>query len=192
MSLQNQESIQKACKILFKFKGKSGQHHTISLTDRRLAKIVRRCKELPGQELFEYLDEEGNPVSISSTEVNDYLKAITQDHFTAKDFRTWAGTVLAVFALQEFEKFDSEVQAKKNIVQAIEKVAKKLGNTPSVCRKSYVHPHVFTAYLEGTLLRTMKQRAEAELLDKLEELTPEEAVVLAFLKERLDQELLKK
>lgn len=178
-------------KITFKFRGKSGQSHTISINDKRVAKIVKNCKDLPGQELFEYLDENGNPTTISSTDVNEYLKNITNEPFTAKDFRTWAGTVLAVFALQEFQQFDSEVQAKKNIVQAIEKVAKKLGNTPSVCRKSYVHPEVFNAYLDGTLIKVIKQRAEHELVENLSELTAEEAAVLAFLKERLDQELKK-
>lgn len=188
-TLRNRHVDIKGDKIAFKFLGKSGQHHEISLTDRRLARIVKRCKDLPGQDLFEYLDEEGNPVDVSSTDVNDYLQNITQDHFTAKDFRTWAGTVLAVYALQEFLKFDSEVQAKKNIVQAIDSVAKKLGNTPSICRKCYVHPEVFNAYLEGSLIKVMKQRAENEILHELGDLTPAEAAVLAFLQERLSREL---
>lgn len=178
-------------KVSFKFRGKSGQNHTISFSDRRLAKIVKQCRDIPGQDLFEYLNEDGEPVSVTSTDVNEYLNSITQEHFTAKDFRTWAGTVLAVFALQEFEHFDSEVQAKKNIVQAIEKVAKKLGNTPSVCRKCYIHPEVITAYLDGQLLETIKQRAEQELIHELSDLTPEEAAVLAFLQLRLEIEIKK-
>jgi DNA topoisomerase-1 len=181
----------KGSKIVFKFRGKSAQQHNIMLNDRKLAKIVKRCKDLPGQDLFEYIDESGQPAVISSTDVNHYLKTITNDHFTAKDFRTWAGTVLAVFALQEFQKFDTHVQAKKNIVQAIEKVAKKLGNTPSVCRKCYIHPEVLHAYLDGTLLQIMKERAEKELVDALMDLSPEEAAVLAFLKQRLEKELKK-
>lgn len=190
-TLRNRHVDVKGSKIVFKFAGKSGQHHNISLNDRRLAKIVKRCKDLPGQELFEYIDDNNEPVSVSSTEVNDYLQTITSDHFTAKDFRTWAGTVLAVFALQEFQQFDSDVQAKKNIVQAIENVAKKLGNTPSVCRKCYVHPEVFNAYLEGSLIKIIKERAEQEMVEELADLTPEEAAVLAFLQERLSLELKK-
>lgn len=178
-------------KIVFKFPGKSGKNHLISLEDRRLAKIVKRCKELPGQDLFEYIDEEGKPVSISSTDVNEYLQKTTDNNFTAKDFRTWAGTVLAYYALQQIHKFDSETQARKNIVQAIESVAKKLGNTPSVCRKSYVHPEVFNAYLDGTLLKTIKQRTEKELGESLDDLNSEESFVLEFLQQRLEIELKK-
>ncbi|MCE5317060.1 MAG: DNA topoisomerase IB [Parachlamydia sp.] len=178
-------------KIMFNFRGKSGKKFSISLQDKRLAKIVKRCKELPGQDLFEYIDDEGNPVSISSTDVNEYLQNMTNDHFTAKDFRTWAGTVLAYFALQKFQQFDTDVEAKKNIVQAIENVAKKLGNTPSVCRKCYVHPEVFHAYLDGTLIKTIKQRAEQEIVASLEDLSSEESAVLAFLQQRLEQELKK-
>ena len=179
-------------KITFKFRGKSGQMHTIDVKDRRLANVIKKCKELPGQELFEYKNENGEIASISSTDVNHYLHEITKDHFTAKDFRTWTGTVLAVFALQEFEQFDSDVQAKKNIVQAVEKVAKKLGNTPSVCRKCYIHPEVINAYLDGTLMQMIKERAEKSLTDSLSELTSEETAVLAFLKQRLELELKKR
>lgn len=183
-TLRNRHVDVEGNKISFKFRGKSGQHHVISLNNRRLAKIVKRCKDLPGHELFEYLNEKGEPISVSSTEVNDYLQMITDDHFTAKDFRTWAGTVLAVFALQEFQQFDTQVQAKKNIVQAIEKVAKKLGNTSSICRKCYIHPEVFNAYLDGTLAKTIKKRAKQKSVD-IPDLKPEEAAVLAFLQKRL-------
>ena len=191
-TLRNRHVDVKGTKIVFKFRGKSGQNHSIDLKDRRLANIVKKCKDLPGQELFEYIDENEQVVSVSSTDVNEYLKTISNDHFTAKDFHTWAGTVLAVYALQEFQQFDSDAQAKKNIVQAVEKVAKKLGNTPSVCRKCYVHPEVFNAYLDGSLLKTIKQRAEQELVETLADLTPEEAAVLAFLQQRLELELKKK
>lgn len=188
-TLQNQHVDISGEKIIFKFRGKSKQKHHITLNSPRLAKVVRRCKHIPGQELFQYLDDQGEPASISSTDVNEYLQEITQDAFTAKDFRTWAGTVLAAFALQEFEKFDSDSQAKRNIVQAVEKVAKRLGNTPSICRKCYIHPEILNAYLDGSLLTTIKQRTEQELIDSLTTLSPEEAAVLAFLEKRLTVEL---
>src|SRR5205085_5383434 len=115
------------------------------------------------------------PHTVNSSDVNDYLREITGEDYTAKDFLTWSGTVLAAIALQEFEKFDSEAQAKKNVVRAIETVAEKLGNTPSVCRKCYVHPAVLDAYLEGTALQVLRERAQEELVDELEHLQPEEA-----------------
>ena len=153
--------------VRFEFRGKSGVKHEIDLADPRLARVVGRCRDLPGQELFQYLDEEDQPRTIDSADVNAYLREIAGQEFTAKDFRTWAGTVLASLALREFEAFDSEAQAKKNIVRAIEHVAERLGNTPSVCRKCYVHPEVIEAYLDGSMLRTLKQRAEQELADGL-------------------------
>jgi DNA topoisomerase-1 len=174
-------------KVEFKFRGKSGVRHETEVTDRRLAQIVKRCQALAGQELFQYLDEEGQPQTIDSEDVNAYLREITGQDFTAKDFRTWAGTVLAAMALQAFESFDSATQAKKNVVQAIEHVAKRLGNTPSVCRKCYVHPAILDAYLDGTLADTLKQRAEQELAAALPDLPAEEAAVLALLQQRLNQ-----
>jgi DNA topoisomerase I len=174
--------------VKFKFRGKSGIYHTIDLHDRRLAKIVRRCRDIPGQELFQYIGEDGEPQTIGSADVNEYLREVAGEEFTAKDFRTWAGTVLAAIALQEFREFDSAAQAKKNVVRAIESVAERLGNTPSVCRKSYVHPLVFDLYLEGTLLETFEQLAAEELRENLGELRPEEAAVLAILQQRLKQE----
>src|SRR6202012_588486 len=105
--------------------------------------------DLPGQELFQYQDEDGGIHDINSDDVNAYLRAIAGDEYTAKDFRTWAGTVLAALALREFESFDSQTQAKKNVVRAIESVAERLGNTPTVCRKCYVHPAVLDSYLDG-------------------------------------------
>jgi DNA topoisomerase-1 len=171
--------------LRFKFMGKSGKQHTIGIKDRRLARIVEKCHELPGQELFQYIDDDGEPHSIDSEDVNNYLREITGQDFTAKDFRTWTGTMLAAEALLAFEAFDSEAHAKRNIVRAIESVAEKLGNTPTICRQCYVHPLVFDSYLDGTLLETLKQRAEAELSEALGELRPEEAAVLAFLQQRL-------
>jgi DNA topoisomerase-1 len=175
--------------IRFRFRGKSGIKHDIDLTDRQLATIVKRCRDLPGQELFQYLDESGEQQTIGSADVNEYLREITGSDFTAKDFRTWAGTVLAALALQEFNSFNSQTEAKHHIVRAIENVAKRLGNTPSVCRKAYVHPAVIETYLEGTLLEELQQRAEQELSKKLHRLQPEEAAVLALLQQRLKREV---
>jgi DNA topoisomerase-1 len=174
--------------VRFEFRGKSGIRHSIHIHDRRLARIIQRCQDLPGEELFQYIDGQGTRHAIGSNDVNDYLRAITQQEFTAKDFRTWAGTVLAARALQEFEAFDSEAQAKRNVVQAIESVAKRLGNTKAVCRKCYVHPAVIDAYLDGSLLHTLTQRVKQEMAETLGELPPEEAAVLAFLQERLTRE----
>lgn len=170
--------------IQFHFKGKSGVDHSVELTDPRIARIVRNCQELPGEELFGYRDEEGNAVDLTSTDVNDYLREITGENFTAKDFRTWAGTVLAANALKEFEKFDSKAQAKKNIVRAIESVAKKLGNTRAVCKKCYIHPAVLDSYMDGELTETLRRRAE-NLEKHLSDLDPEEAAVLVLLQRRL-------
>src|SRR6185369_497869 len=118
--------------------------------------------------------------AVDSADVNDYLRDAAGDEFTAKDFRTWAGTVLAAMALQEFAAFDSDAQARRNVVAAVETVAKRLGNTPTVCRKCYVHPVVVGAYLDGTLRKGLRQRVEKELRGGLHDLSPEEAAVLAF------------
>jgi DNA topoisomerase-1 len=171
--------------VEFHFRGKSGVYHDIRVDDRRLARVIARVRDLPGQELFQYLDDEGKRHAVDSADVNDYLRSITGEDYTAKDFRTWSGTVLAALALREFEKFDSEAQAKKNIVRAIESVAAKLGNTPSICRKCYVHPAVLDAYLDGTVLQAMRERTEQELVQDLHALHPEEAAVLGLLQQRL-------
>ena len=117
--------------------------------------------------------------------MNDYLREIAGDDFTAKDFRTWAGTVLAAWALSEFAAFDSETAAKRNVTQAIERVASRLGNTPAICRKSYVHPEIVGAYLEGSLLDSLRAEIETELREELAGLEPEEVAVLIFLQQRL-------
>jgi DNA topoisomerase I len=188
-TMRNRHVDVEGAAVRFHFRGKSGIDHRIDINDWRLAAIVTRCKELPGAELFQYIDDDGQRQAIDSGNVNDYLHEITGDDFTAKDFRTWAGTLLAAMALQEFEAFDSEAQAKKNIVQAIERVAARLGNTPSVCRKCYVHPAVLDAYLEGTMLEAVTQRAEQEIVDTLPGLTPEEGAILALLQQRLTREV---
>ncbi|WP_194722409.1 DNA topoisomerase IB [Noviherbaspirillum malthae] len=171
--------------VEFRFRGKSGVQHAIKVDDARLSRIIRRTRDLPGQELFQYIDDEGEQRSVGSADVNEYLRTVTGEDYTAKDFRTWSGTVLAALALQEYEKFDSEAQAKKNVVRAIESVAEKLGNTPSICRKCYVHPAVIESYLDGTMLQALQQRARQELQEDLHALEPEEAAVVALLQQRL-------
>src|SRR6476620_7256330 len=167
--------------LRFAFKGKSGKTWNLKIEDRRIARIVKACQDLPGQDLFQYLDGDGHRQSIASADVNAYLREITGRDITAKDFRTWAGTVLAAMALTEFESFDSEAKAKKNVRAAIERVSSQLGNTPTICRKSYVHPEVFTSYMEGALLLNVREEVEAELRDELSGLRPEEAAVLTLL-----------
>ncbi|HKP54728.1 MAG TPA: DNA topoisomerase IB [Chloroflexia bacterium] len=184
-TMRNRHVDVRGATLRFKFNGKSGKQHTVGIKNRRLGNIVERCHELPGHELFQYIADDGKPHPISSEDVNNYLREITGQDFTAKDFRTWTGTVLAAMSLQEFEAFDSEAQAKKNIMRAIESVAEKLGNTPTICRECYVHPQVLDSYLEGTLLETLKERVESELTESLGHLRPEEAAVLAFLQQRL-------
>jgi DNA topoisomerase-1 len=174
--------------LTFRFRGKSGKTHDVGIKDRRLARIVKRCRDLPGYELFQYLDEEGAPQTIGSADVNAYLREVSGEDFTAKDFRTWAGTVLAAVALQEFEAFDSEAQAKRNVVQAIESVAGRLGNTPSVCRKCYVHPAVIDGYLDGSMTEALKERIGQATASSSHDLPPEESAVLAWLRERLGSE----
>jgi DNA topoisomerase-1 len=169
----------------FEFRGKGGKCHRIDVHDRRLAKIVKKCQDLPGQELFQYIDVQGERQNVRSTDVNDYLREISGQDFTAKDFRTWAGTVLAVMALQELKRFDSQAEAKRNLRQAIESVAKRLGNTPTICRKCYIHPEVINSYLDGSLARTLQRRAKARLARSLHSLPPEEAAVLVLLQHRL-------
>ena len=187
-TLRNRHVDVSGATVRFKFRGKSGKEHSIGVRDRRLANVVKRCEELPGQTLFQYRDEDGELQTVDSDDVNEYLREITGQDFTAKDFRTWAGTVLAALALQEFESFDSETQAKKNVVQAIESVAERLGNTPTVCRKCYVHPAVIDTYLEGSMLQTLRERADQEMADSLKALRVEEAAVMAILQQRLTRE----
>jgi DNA topoisomerase-1 len=174
--------------LRFAFRGKSGITHAVDLTDRRLAKIVKQSQDLPGYELFQYIEEDGTRASIDASDVNAYLKEIAGDEFTAKDFRTWAGTILATRALQEFEAFESQAQAKRNIVQAIEAVAKRLGNTKAVCRKCYIHPAVIRYYMDGSLLQTLNRRLKKELTQSLDRLSREESAVLVLLQQRQKRE----
>jgi DNA topoisomerase-1 len=171
--------------IEFQFKGKSGKQHHIKLHDPRLAGIVRRTQDLPGQKLFQYLDETGAQQAVGSEDVNDYLRHIAGAEFSAKDFRTWAGTVLAALALRQFEHFDTRAQAKKNLVAAIERVAKRLGNTPAVCRKCYIHPAILESYLDGATIDVTLGKIEEALSSGLPALSGAEGAVLAFLQQRL-------
>jgi len=171
--------------IHFHFVGKSGKAHRIDLHDARLGRIVRRLQELPGQELFHFPDESGAMHKIGSEEVNEYLQEIAGGGFSAKDFRTWAGTVLAAIALQEYERFDSKTQAKRNVVAAIERVAKRLGNTPAICRRCYIHPAVLEGYLDGRTVRRLQERTAQALHGGMRGLSGEEGAVLAFLSEGL-------
>lgn len=184
-TIHNKHVTVNGSKMHFEFKGKSGVEHAIDLSDRRLAKVVRQCQELPEQELFEYVDDCGKRHDITSSDINDYLHQVTGDEFTAKDFRTWSGTVLAAIALQEFEAFDTNTQAKRNVVAAIETVARRMGNTKAVCRKCYIHPAVIDTYLDGSLAKLLKERVEAKLRKSIGTLRPEEAAVMALLQERL-------
>ncbi|HEU4985604.1 MAG TPA: DNA topoisomerase IB [Rhizobiaceae bacterium] len=175
--------------LRFQFKGKGGKTWRLKMTDRRVAKIVKACQELPGQELLQYIDENGDRQDVTSSDVNDYLREITGQEITAKDFRTWAGTVLAALALREFESFDSDAKAKKNVRAAIENVATRLGNTPTICRKCYIHPEILDSYVRGSLLLEVKEEVESELRGELGGLRPEEAAVLTLLQNRLAETL---
>ena len=139
--------------VRLRFRGKSGKEVEAEVTDRRVARVVKQSQELPGQELFAYIDEHGERCTVSSDDVNNYLRETTGADYTAKDFRTWAGTVLAAAALRELEGFESDAEAKRNVVQALDRVARRLGNTRAVARRSYVHPAVLDSYLDGSLGR---------------------------------------
>jgi DNA topoisomerase-1 len=171
--------------LKFHFKGKSGRTWRLGVRDRRVARIVRSCQELPGQLLFQYIDDAGERLQVTSADVNAYLKRISGTDLTAKDFRTWTGTVLAAMALAEFEEVDSQPRAKKNVTQAIERVSARLGNTPAICRKCYVHPEIVSAYLDGDLLLEVQKDIHAGPRDDLASLRPEEAAVLSFLHTRV-------
>ena len=174
-------------RVRFAFRGKSGVDHEVDLDDRRLARVVKACRDLPGYELFQYLDDHGRRQTIESSDVNGYLRQVAGEDFTSKDFRTWSGTVLAAQLLRDLAPFSSETQAKGNIVRAIESVARRLGNTKAVCRKCYIHPAVLEAYLDGTLPAppARRPRPAARGADSLSE---GESAVLALLQRRLGRE----
>ena len=171
--------------IRFEFEAKSRKRRVVDLRDRQLARIVQRCQDLPGYGLFQYIDEDGERRDVRSDDVNEYLRQITGQEFTAKDFRTWTGTVLAALALAGVGEFSSTRQAKKNVVRAIEEVSERLGNTPAICRKSYVHPEVIEAYLEGSPVKIPQRVARATAKACVEGHSAEEKAVLSFLRRRL-------
>jgi DNA topoisomerase-1 len=173
--------------IQFHFRGKSGKEHTVRVHDRRLARALKRCEDLPGQELFQYLDN-GERHPIDSGDVNDYLRQITGQNFTAKDFRTWHGTVRAAQACYRIGPFETQTEAKRNVTQAIESAAQHLGNTVAIARKSYVHPAIIDAYMDGSLGQTF-DRVLSESEDRIPGLHPEEIATLAVLQEQLDEKL---
>jgi DNA topoisomerase-1 len=177
-------------KLRFRFRGKGGVEHEVDVSDRRIAKIVRKLQDLPGQDLFQYFDDDGNLGNVTSQDVNDYLREITGEDFTAKDFRTWAGTVLTAMVLSAQEKFASKKEATTNIKNAIAAAAKLLGNTPTICRKCYVHPAVLESYLSGHLIEGLGSK-----IDEAEEghdFGGAEKTVLNFLRRRVGETSLNK
>jgi DNA topoisomerase-1 len=171
--------------LRFEFRGKSGIQHAVSVTDKRIARIVQRCQELRGEELFKYLDDDGKRQEVDAEDVNAYLQQVTGRDITAKDFRTWAGTMLAADALRNMGLAQSKREAERNIVAAVDMTAKRLGNTRSVCRKYYIHPVLIEAYLEGSVLPPMPERTWSKRKSKGPTLRQHEMDVLAFIKARL-------
>ena len=179
-TMQGRHVDVKGSKMRFRFRGKSGIKHDVDVTDRRIAKIVLKLQDLPGQELFQYVDENDEVCAITSQDVNDYLREMTGEDFTAKDFRTWAGTVLAAIALSAVGAFETKKQAKANVKDAIDAVSKILRNTPAICRKCYIHPAVLETYLSGEPIEGLKWTIEKALTREAVE-----AAILKFLKTRL-------
>ena len=171
-TLRTRHVTVEGARLRFEFRGKGGKRHTVDVSDRRLAAVVRRCQDLPGHELFQYLDEEGQRQSIDSADVNDYLRDIGGEDFTAKDFRTWGGTVLAALALAGPDPENGE--ARRRLSAAVNTVAARLGNTPTICRKCYIHPDVIAAHVEGSLEAGLSGRDGAGL-------SADEAAVLNLL-----------
>jgi len=180
-TMENEHVEVSGTRAHFHFKGKSNKWHDIDLRDRKLAGVIRKLQDLPGQSLFQYRTSDGTIHHISSADVNLYLKEISGGEFSAKDFRTWAGTVAASVALRDCGAFDDPKMAQKNVTEAVKLVAKRLGNTPAVCRKAYIHPAIFDSYLDGSLLSSLEHELEEELAD----LQPEEAAVVSLLRARL-------
>jgi len=179
-TLKNRQVKVRGAQVLFRFRGKSGRQHEMDVTDRRVAKIIAKCQDLPGQDLFRYLDEDGQVRDVTSQDVNEYLHQIAGEDFTAKDFRTWGGTVLAAIALAKQEEYQTKKEAKSNIKTAICAVAELLGNTPAVCRKCYVHPVIVEAYLKRTQIVGLNGTKSLEPLN----LRKAERAVLKFLRAR--------
>jgi DNA topoisomerase-1 len=175
-------------KLRFDFRGKSGIVHAVAVTDRRIARIVQRCRDLPGQELFQYVDDAGQRQVVQAEDVNAYLKEIAGHEVTAKDFRTWAGTMIAAQALRDMGPAHTRKEADRNVLKAIDQTASRLGNTRSVCRKYYIHPTLIAAYYEGSVLPPTPERTWRERQPTSAPLRHHEAEVLEFLKARLGWE----
>ncbi|MEO5667268.1 MAG: DNA topoisomerase IB [Bdellovibrionota bacterium] len=187
-TLRDSHVTVKGTHMIFKFRGKSGVKHELDLEDARLATIVRRCQELPGYEVFEYIDATGKRHDVKSEHINAYLREVTGHAFTAKDFRTWAGTLLAAKALQEYRSFSSQTEAKKQVLKAIESVSKKLGNTKAICRKCYVHPAVIESHMDGSLAEIFEKKATDMVSQKFSSLKKDEAAILVLLEKRLKKD----
>jgi DNA topoisomerase I len=185
-TLKNRHVAVNGAEVRFRFTGKGGKQWSLTVKNRRVAKIIRACQELPGQELLQYVDEQSRQQDITSTDVNAYLRELTGQDITAKDFRTWAGTVLAALALEEVEGFDNATQAKRKVRAAIARVAARLRNTPTICRKCYVHPQVLSDYLDGRFILQIEPSAKETHRDELTGLLPEESAVLEMLRRRLN------
>lgn len=181
-TMKNRHATVRGAKIKFQFRGKSGKEHIVEVEDRRIARIVRACQDLPGQELFQCVNDEGQKHNVGSGDVNEYLREITGRDFTAKDFRTWAGTVSAICELQQLGPFELEAEARQNVVAAVKATAQSLGNTPAVCRKSYIHPAVIEAYLDGSLIPRLNEWKGKTGSSSSCRLRPEETALLRFLK----------
>lgn len=180
-TMRNRHATVSGSKVRFYFTGKSGKRRDVAISDPRLARVVRRCQDLPGQELFGYRDEEGNERDVTSGDVNDYLREITGETFTAKDFRTWSGSVIAATALHEIGPAETAAEAKRNIAEAVRLTAAELGNTPAVCRKAYIHPDILQAYTDGDPVAIPDANGADDPLG----LRPDEQAVLSFLESRL-------
>ena len=170
--------------LRFHFRGKSGLMHDVSIEDRRLARIVRECRDLPGYELFQYADEFGELHALDSSDVNAWLHEISGEDFSAKDFRTWAGTVQAALALAAIGPFTSDTEAKRNIVEAVKRTAERLGNRPATCRKYYVHPAILDAYLDGSLIESLGCASESHAPASAAGLRPEEKCIVKIIGKR--------
>ena len=169
-------------RVRFTFRGKSGIEHEIDLDDRRLARIVRACRDIPGYDLFQFYDEQGRHQAVGSVDVNAYLKELTGEDYTSKDFRTWAGTVHAAQLLRDLTDYKSATEAKRHVVRAVESVAKRLGNTKAVSRKCYIHPAIFDSYADGSMVKMRVARARRSRSPYA--LNECEAAVLALLQGR--------
>ena len=188
-TMKNHHVDVKGAKLRFRFRGKSGKKHEVDIEDRHIAKIISKMQDLSGQDLFQYVDDDGQVHDVTSEDVNSYLREITGEDFTAKDFRTWAGTVLTAMALHAVGAFETKKQAKANIKDAISAVSKILGNTPAICRKCYVHPAVLESYLDGQTIEGLKQRTDQVLENEAIDLRASEKAILRFLQAGLTRKV---